>query len=194
MNFVNKPLKKLLLMTAVLTVFLCSGCDSLKSNFGNVSATDNGIDSEVSSQQIISAENAVEIYVDETKLEDCFLLQSNWNGEEYQNENSLNQLMMVEYMSSDSVIPQAKNKAIVTFKFAGEENPESVKLTQQANTFMANTGIPYDIVELELSQNEDDDYYFQVSFSGYSMYYYTLDCEWSDGNTAQYAFALERAS
>lgn len=191
---INHPIiNKAILLTAIaLELSLCCGCDSLKPNLKGISATDTINSSEVSSQLSISAEEAVSIYVGEIKLDDCFLMNSLWDGKDYQNENSLNQLMTVEYMSADSVIPQAQNATVVTFKFAGDEKPESVKLTQQANTFKVNTGIPYDIIEVKLSQNQDGDYYFAVDFDSYPMYYYMLDCEWINGNKAQYAFALER--
>lgn len=185
--------RSVLLITVALAVSLCCGCENQNAYSKEVSAT-NAINSvEVSSQQPVSANEAVSIYAGETKVDDCFLMSSHWYEEDYQNENSLNQLMMVEYMSDSSVIPQAKNATVVTFEFAGDEKPELVKLTQQANTFKANTGIPYNIIEIKLSQEQDGDYYFTVDFNKYSMYYYTLDCEWSNGNTAQYAFALERA-
>lgn len=195
MKFSSLPIDKITLFAAVmLTMFLCCGCNNSKFNAGEISETDIGVSSEVSSETYMRAEDAVEIYADENVIYDVFLMKSYWNREEYQNENSLNQLMTVEYMSSNSAVPQAANSTEITFKFAGDEKPQFVKLTQQANTFKVNTGIPYDIKEVELSKNSDDDYCFTVDFEQYPMYYYTLDCEWSSGNTAQYAFALERVN
>ncbi len=99
---------------------------------------------------------AVEILVDGEKTEDVFLLSSSWYGVSYQNEDSLNKLMMMKYAAKDSVIPQARNGARVNIRFAASEGvPEELTVTQQGNTVQANTGIPYDIRENELTRDED---------------------------------------
>ena len=43
------------------------------------------------------AEEAAEILVDGEKTKDIFLLASSWYGVSYQNEDSLNKLMMMKY-------------------------------------------------------------------------------------------------
>ena len=137
---------------------------------------------------------AVEILVDGEKTEDVFLLSSSWYGVSYQNEDSLNKLMMMKYAAKDSAIPQARNGARVNIRFAASEGvPEELTVTQQGNTVQANTGIPYDIRENELTRDEDG-YYFDIDFGTFTMYYYVAACRWSNGNTAEYAFALERSA
>ena len=96
--------------------------------------------------------------------------------------------------AKDSAIPQARNGARVNIRFAASEGvPEELTVTQQGNTVQANTGIPYDIRENELTRDEDG-YYFDIDFGTFTMYYYVAACRWSNGNTAEYAFALERSA
>lgn len=177
-----------MILCAVLLLNSCGG-----SSADEVSKSDAAeVSSEVSSAIQVTAENAVTVNVGEQKLEDCFLLKSMWDGEEFENKSSLNRLMIEKYMSEDSIVPKAADKSIIRFAFAGNDKPVSVKLTQQANTFVANTGIPYKIEEIELQQDESGEYYFEIDFASFTMYYYQLDCEWSNGNWAQYVFALEK--
>ncbi len=143
----------------------------------------------------VKAEEAAEILVDGEKTKDIFLLASSWYGVSYQNEDSLNKLMMMKYSDKDSVIPQARDGAKVSFVFADSEGtPEELTVTQQGNTVQANTGIPYDIKDVELTEDGSGEYSFDIDFGKFSMYYYVAECRWSNGNTAQYAFALERSA
>ena len=153
-----------------------------------------GASSSISSEVVVhaSALEATEILVDGVKMEDVFLLESHWYGVSYQNEDSLNKLMMMKYSDKDSVTPQARNGARLRLVFAASEGtPEKMTVTQQGNTLQANTGIPYDIRDVELTE-DDSGYSFDIDFGAFSMYYYLVSCRWSNGNAAEYAFALER--
>ena len=179
----------------ILTIAVAMLCTALMLASCGKNSSDNVSDSDisqVSSEIQLTAEESVTVMAGEQKIEDCFILKSLWFGEEFKNKSSLNQLMMEKYMSDDSVIPQAVDKSTVKFIFNGKDKPSSVKLTQQANTFAANTGIPYNIKEIELQQNENGEYFFEIDFEKFTMYYYQLDCEWDNSNSAQYVFALEK--
>lgn len=179
----------------ILTIAFAMLCTALMLASCGKNSSDNVSDSDiskVSSEIQLTAEESVTVMAGEQKIEDCFILKSLWYGEEFKNKSSLNQLMMEKYMSEDSVIPQAVDKSTVKFIFNGNDKPSSVKLTQQANTFAANTGIPYNIKEIELQQNENGEYFFEIDFEKFTMYYYQLDCGWDNGNSAQYVFALEK--
>lgn len=167
------------------------GCNGEKAE--NVSQTDK-VSSAVSSEESFTAEEAVEIYVGENLIEDVFLMKSNWDGEEYNSGNTLNRLMIEKYLADDSLIPQATNKSILTFKFAGDVNPTSVTLTQQGNTFMSDTGMSYKIEPMQLNLNDNGDYQFEIQFGSLKLYYYQLDCTWSNGNSSQYTFALKKGN
>ena len=144
---------------------------------------------------VVNALEAAEILVDGEKNPDVFLLGSDWYGVSYQNKDSLNKIMMMKYSGDDSVIPQARDGAKVSLLFASPEGmPEEVTVTRQGNTVKANTGIPYDINETELSRDGQSGYCFAMDFGEFSMYYFVVDCRWSNGNTAEYAFALERSA
>ncbi len=175
-----------LMLCLVLSFNSCGNSSDNVSN-SDISATD------VPSEIQLTAEESITVIVREDKLNDCFVLKSMWYGKKFKNKSSLNQLMMEKYMSDDSVIPQATNKSTIKFRFEGTDKPSSVKLTQYANTFVANTGIPFEIEEIELQQNENGEYYFEIKFGSFKMYYYQLDCEWDNGNSAQYVFALEKS-
>lgn len=178
-----------LILSAVLMLVGCSGDEE---NSDKVSDTDI-LSSGVSSETSFTAEEAVRIYVGDTEIRDVFLMKSNWGGEEYDSGYTLNRLMIEKYLSKDSVIPQAANKSTLTFKFAGNINPKSFELIQQGNTFMSDTGMPYQIEPMQLNMNQDGDYLFEVRFGSLKMYYYQLDCEWSNGTSAQYVFALKKS-
>lgn len=188
-------MKKINILTFAAAV-LCAALMLVSCSDSSAEVSDSDISAsdipQVSSEIRLTAEESVTVTVDEQELADCFLLKSLWYGETFENKSSLNQLMMEKYMSEDSVIPQAFNKSIIRFIFNGDEKSSSVKLTQHANTFTANTGIPYNIKEIELQQDENGGYFFEMDFDGFAMYYYQLDCEWDNGNSAQYVFALEK--
>lgn len=167
-----------------------AGCSGEKNE--NVSQTDK-VSSAVSSEESFTAEEAVEIYVGENLLEDVFLMKSSWNGKEYDSGSTLNRLMIEKYLADDSLITQAADKSILTFKFAGDVNPKFVTLTQQGNTFMSDTGMPYKIEPMQLNVNDNGDYQFEIQFGSLKLYYYQLDCAWSNGNSVQYTFALKKA-
>ncbi len=173
------------MLCAVLMLASCGGNSS-----DNVSNSDT---SQVSSEVRLTAEESVTLTAGEQEVTDCFVLKSLWYGEKFEDKSSLNQFMIEKYMSDDSVIPQTADKSTVKITFNGGEKPSSVKLTQHANTFKANTGIPYQIDEIELQQNENGEYFFEIDFGSFKMYYYQLDCEWGNGNSAQYVFALEKS-
>ena len=44
----------------------------------------------------------------------------------------------------------------------------------------------------EDSLNADRTFAFTLDYRKYGMYYYLLECEWENGNAAQYAFAVEK--
>lgn len=178
-----------LMLSAVLTFV---GCNGNAEDSDNISDSDT-VSSAVSSEPSITAEEIVEIYVGETKVGDVFLMKSNWYGEEYDSGYTLNRLMMEKYLPEDSVIPQAADKSILTFKFAGDVNPNSVELIQQGNTFMSDTGMSYQIEPMQLNMDKNGNYLFEVRFGSFKMYYYQLDCKWSNGNSAQYVFALKKS-
>lgn len=173
-------------------LLMTAGC-----GFSDAVSPSDALSSPISSDPVVTgnALEAAEILVDGAKTEDVFLLGSHWYGVSYQSEDSLNKLMMMKYSDKDSVIPQARDGARIRFVFAEPEgSPEELTVTQQGNTLQANTGIPYDIKEVELTEDGSGGYYFDIDFGSFSMYYYVATCRWSNGNTAEYAFALERAA
>ena len=83
--------------------------------------------------------------------------------------------------------------AVILGEFTLEE------FTDKVNKFERRQGVAqyfynlYDIRENELTRDEDG-YYFDIDFGTFTMYYYVAACRWSNGNTAEYAFALERSA
>lgn len=183
----GKVIACVLALSMVLTLVGCGG-----QNDADVSETDKA-SSAVSSEQSFTAEEAVAIYVGETEIRDVFLMKSSWDGEEYDSGYTLNRLMIEKYLSDDSLMPQAENKSILTFKFAGDVNPNSVMLIQQGNTFMSDTGMPYEIEPMQLNVTDSGDYQFEIQFGSLKMYYYQLECTWSNGNSAEYTFAVKKS-
>ncbi len=124
---------------------------------------------------------------------EIFLLQYNWYGKEFVSEDSLNKTMMLHYVSKDTRAPYAKDNAEIRISFDEAEGvPSSFRLTQYANTVRANSGLPFDTAEIELTAVADRTFAFTLDYRKYGMYYYLLECEWENGNAAQYAFAVEK--
>ena len=122
------------------------------------------------------------------------MLKYNWYGGEFVSDDSFNKMMMDKYASEGCYAPFAKQEAELSFVFAPSEGiPSVIKLTQYANTVRANSGIPYDTLEPEMTKKDDSTYSFHIDFREFKMYYYLLECEWPNGNKAQYAFAVEKA-
>lgn len=187
----NQCKRLLALLLAVMCVLTAAGC-SLSAPVTPSDAVSRPVSSEPA--VLVNALEAVEITADGVKMEDVFLLESNWYGASYQSEDSLNKLMMMKYSAENSVIPQASDGSRVNMMFAVSEGmPEELTVTQQGNTVRANTGIPYDINEVGLTDNGEGGCYFDIAFGNFTMYYYVAECRWSNGNTAKYAFALERS-
>ena len=101
--------------------------------------------------------------------------------------------MMLHYVSKDTRAPYAKDNAEIRISFDEAEGvPSSFRLTQYANTVRANSGLPFDTAEIELTAVADRTFAFTLDYRKYKMYYYLLECEWENGNAAQYAFAVEK--
>lgn len=181
----------ILLMAAFLSVTGCSDAGGKAADDSSSSDTQ-----AVSSQEEISgveAEDAVAVLIDGEKTEDVFLLQYYWYGISYDPGDSLNKTMMDRYAPKDCHAPGAVSGSRLSFVFdMSEEPPSSVKLTQYANTVRADSGIPYDTQEPELEQQDGNTYSATVNFRGFRMYYYLLECEWSNGNRLKAAFAVEK--
>ena len=130
---------------------------------------------------------------DGNEVGEIFLLQYNWYGKEFVSEDSLNKTMMLHYVSKDTRAPYAKDNAEIRISFDEAEGvPSSFRLTQYANTVRANSGLPFDTAEIELTAVADRTFAFTLDYRKYKMYYYLLECEWENGNAAQYAFAVEK--
>ena len=141
----------------------------------------------------ISADEAVKVLVDGEPVSEVFLLKYDWNGESFESEDSLNKIMMAHYALEGSLAPAAGDGSEITFELAASEGiPSSVSLTQSGNTVRANTGLPYDNTEIELTARDDFTYSFTLQYRKLRMYYYQLDCRWENGNTASYVFAVEK--
>ncbi len=170
-----------------------SGCTPAKGGTGEVSPGD-----AVSSQQEVEpvdVSEAVEIQINGEKINDVWLLQYNWYGEEFVSEDSLNKIMMTTYSPEGSHAPAASEGDTVSFVMAAsEQNPSEVRLTQYGNTIRLNTGRPYDTLEPELANDGGSTYSFCIEFRKLKMYYYVLDCKWANGNSVQCAFAVELAN
>ena len=141
----------------------------------------------------VEASEAVSVLINGEKVDEVFMLQYNWYGKEFVAEDSFNKIMMDSYAPAGKRAPYAKNESEVSFAFvSSEEIPSDMKVTQYANTVRANSGIPYDTVEIELISNEDGTFGFAIDYRRFSMYYYILECEWENGNSAKFAFAVEK--
>lgn len=139
------------------------------------------------------ASDAVSVMVEGQQDTEVFLLSYNWYGEEFVSKDSLNKLMMENYAPEGKNAPYVPDGAALSFSFVEtEELPTVMKLTQYANTVRANSGIPYEAFDIELSSDENGEYGFTLDYRTYRMYYYILRCEWQNGNAAEYAFAVEK--
>ena len=180
----------LLVSVGMLTVYLY-GCTSQKTS---VASPSDAVSSEVEEPvKHVEASEAVSVLINGEKVDEVFMLQYNWYGKEFVAEDSFNKIMMDSYAPAGKRAPYAKNESEVSFAFvSSEEIPSDVKVTQYANTVRANSGIPYDTVEIELISNEDGTFGFAIDYRRFSMYYYILECEWENGNSAKFAFAVEK--
>jgi len=180
----------LLVSVGMLTVYLC-GCTSQKTS---VASPSDAVSSEVEEPvKHVEASEAVSVLINGEKVDEVFMLQYNWYGKEFVAEDSFNKIMMDSYAPAGKRAPYAKNESEVSFAFvSSEEIPSDMKVTQYANTVRANSGIPYDTVEIELISNEDGTFGFAIDYRRFSMYYYILECEWENGNSAKFAFAVEK--
>ncbi len=179
-------------------VILCTALCLALSLFGcaeeSPAVSESDVSSDVSSEAAdnLTAEEAVSVCRSDGGEIEFFLLESSWNGEEYSG-SSLNLLMTEKYLSNEDSIPTAENSSTMVFKFNTQVNPNSVVLTRYGNTFTANTGLPHDESQIALTLDDDGNYCFTVSFDSFNLYYYSLECSWSDGNSATYCFALSKA-
>ena len=138
-------------------------------------------------------DEAFELFLNGEKYEEGFWLEYNWYGDEYAAEDSLNKTMMMLYQSESNRAPMVFTGSTFSIVFAGSEGkPSAIKLTQYGNTVRSPTEIPFDTVEPDLVSESDISYSFTISFRRKIMYYYVLECEWPNGNSLKYAFAVER--
>lgn len=176
---------------AVICACLLCACDTPADRGRAQTVSRSDAASDVSDDEPAGVKDVVRLTVGDQNVEDIFPLQYQWYGEEYISEDSLNKLMMMQY-ASDERHPAAVTDgqtAVVTFD-RREGIPSRVTLTRYANTFMAGTGIPYEIAEVALAADGGAEVSFTVRFDDFRLLYYVLDCAWDNGNTAQYAFAL----
>lgn len=189
----NKTRAAVFLSASIMILSLISGC----SGSGRVTHTDVSSESiVVSSQEEVQhtdAKESVEIQVNGEKIDEVFWMLYNWYGEEYVSVDSFHKIMMTNYSPEGNYAPGASESDKVSFVFAPQEGaPSVIRLTQYANTVRSDSGIPYDVSGLELTKEDDDTYSFNIQYRNFKMYYYLLECEWTNGNQIQCAFALER--
>lgn len=181
----------LFVAVVVLVSGVLSGCDQVQ----KPSEATPG-DAVSSAEEIVRTEaaQAVEIRIDGVKNDEIFVMQYNWYGEEFVSKDSLNKTMMKNYVSEGNHAPYAVNKAALSLAFDTPEGvPSAITLTQYANTVRASSALPFDVLEQELTRENDGSYSIVIDFRSYKMYYYLLKCEWENGNSSQYAFAVEKA-
>ena len=179
-----------LLSFGIITM-LFFGCSSQKPP---VASPSDAVSSEVEEKIThVEASQAVSVLINGEKVDEVFMLQYNWYDNEFVAEDSFNKIMMDNYAPAGKRAPYAKNESELAFAFASSEGiPSVIKVTQYANTVRANSGIPFDTVEVELISNEDGTFSFTLDYRRFRMYYYLLECEWENGNSAKYAFAVEK--
>ena len=182
-----------LLSAGIMMLLLCSGC----SLTGGKADTDTSLESTaVSSQEEVrhvDATEVLEVQINGQKNDEVFWLQYTWYGEEYSSVDSFHKIMMTNYSPKGNSAPGASESDKVSFIFnKQEEAPDVIKLTQYANTVRADSGLPYDVLELKLTNDGHNVYSFHIQYRDYKMYYYLLECEWTNGNKLQCAFALEK--
>ena len=194
MDYRKIPLRSVragLAAAALLFCLLTPGCSYSRAAFPSDDAP---AETGSAAQTHAEASEAMQVLVDGDRIRDLFVMKGNWYGEMYENENSLNMQMMAAYSNPDSDAPQAADGARVRLVFdAVEGMPAEIRLTQQGNTVRANTGLPFDVQEIEPEWPEEGGCAFTVSFGKMRMYYYLAECRWDNGNSASYAFALEKA-
>lgn len=183
--------------TPVIILSLCLSAALVLSGCGGKNSpavTPSDVASSHEKRKPAAPAEAVEVCVDGEQNDEVFLLQYNWYGSQFVSDDSFNKIMMDKYASEGCHAPYVRQEAELSFVFgSSEEIPSVMKLTQYANTVRANSGIPYDTLEPELARKDDSTYGFTVDFREFKMYYYLLECEWQNGNQAQYAFAVEKA-
>ena len=180
------------LLSAGIALAAFSACSGKS---GSVSSPSDKQDTAGSEEKTahIGAGEAIRLLVAGKEDGEFFLLRSDWHGEEFDSEDSLQKLMMARYSPSDIHAPTAADGDTVSIVFdPSEPSPSEVSLTQIANTVRANTGIPYSEQEPELLNDGGYTYSFEVGFGEFDMFYYLLECRWTDGNSATFCFALEK--
>ena len=188
----SRALIAALLLCCAISVISVSGCSKDKQQ--PVSPSDTAVSSQEQEEITrIKASEAVSVSIDGEKVEEVFLLAYNWYGEEFVSEDSFHKIMMDHYAPQGQRAPFAPDNAKITFRFdKSEGKPSSVRLTQYANTVRSDSGLPYDNVDIQPEEGTDSETGFVLSYRRFKMYYYLLECEWENGNTAKYRFAVEK--
>ena len=180
------------LFASVCLLAASTACGGKEKNTNAVSPADT-LSSQEQTVRRVNVDEAFTVTADGNEVGEIFLLQYNWYGKEFVSEDSLNKTMMLHYVSKDTRAPYAKDNAEIRISFDEAEGvPSSFRLTQYANTVRANSGLPFDTAEIELTAVADRTFAFTLDYRKYGMYYYLLECEWENGNAAQYAFAVEK--
>lgn len=189
-NRISAVLSLLLALGAAAVMAGCSGGSA------DVSPSDVSGQADVSSQTEsteVPVDKALEIRVGDKTDDEVFLLRYVWNGEEFASEDSFQKIMMTRYMPEGNHAPTAAEDDVISFAFSKDvEAPSEIKLTQMGNTVRADTGLPYDTLEPELTDDGEGTYSFPIHFRGFKMYYYYLDCQWANGDELHCGFALEK--
>ena len=170
----SRALIAALLLCCAISVISVSGCSKDKQQ--PVSPSDTAVSSQEQEEITrIKASEAVSVSIDGEKVEEVFLLAYNWYGEEFVSEDSFHKIMMDHYAPQGQRAPFAPDNAKITFRFDRSDS-----------------GLPYDNVDIQPEEGTDSEIGFVLSYRRFKMYYYLLECEWENGNTAKYGFAVEK--
>lgn len=176
-----------ILCLCISVMLLLTACANNRT-VNNISDSDSAVSSEIAEKT--TPEEAVVVFIGQARLEDFFLLRSEWYGESYENPSSLNRLMMEKYALNEEAVLVVPNRESVNIEF--KEAPEKIIVTRYGNTISANSGIPYDITDVEIGEIIDNKCSFIVNYNKFKMLYYTIECSWSNGNSAEYCFAVRK--
>ena len=191
-----KKMTALLFSGIFFISLIITGCafgSSTEEHTGDTGVTQSDLISSEEEVKHVEAGQAVKISVDGEEIAPVFLLSYNWYGEEYTSEDTLTKIMMDHYAPEGQYAsPVWGGKELIISFDAVEGVPSEMKLTQYANTVRANSGLPFDVVEEEPLIVNENTFSVVVNYRTYRMFYYLLECAWSNGNTAKYAFAVEK--